>query len=75
MGGTVEGGKKAAATNKLKHGEDFYQKIGQRGGRNGHTGGFCDRELARRAGRLGGLKSKRGPAKKKQPTYEEVAYV
>ena len=66
MSGTREGGEKAAATNKAKHGSDFYVMIGRKGGRNGHTGGFAaNPELARIAGRKGGLKSKRGPAKKK----------
>lgn len=32
MVGTIQGGKKAAATNKLRHGNDFYARIGQRGG-------------------------------------------
>lgn len=40
MAGTVAGGKLAAATNKEKYGEDFYSKIGSKGGRNGRTGGF-----------------------------------
>lgn len=41
MAGTVTGGKKAAATNKAKHGADFYAKIGAKGGRLGRTGGFA----------------------------------
>lgn len=65
MAGTKEGGRKAAATNKLRHGEGFYARIGAKGGRNGHTGGFASNpELARIAGRKGGLKSRRGPAKR-----------
>lgn len=61
MGGTLEGGKKAAATNKLKYGRDFYARIGQMGGKLGRTGGFyANRELARRAGQIGGRKSRRG---------------
>lgn len=61
MSGTKEGGRKAATTNKLKHGEDFYKSIGKRGGMNGHTGGFyANRELAKEAGKLGGQRSKRG---------------
>lgn len=61
MSGTKEGGKKAAATNQKLHGKDFYARIGAKGGRNGHTGGFAaNRELASRAGRIGGRKSKRG---------------
>lgn len=40
----------------------FMQRIGQIGGRNGHTGGFAsNRELAREAGRKGGTISRRGP--------------
>lgn len=65
MSGTKEGGKKAAATNILRNGKDFYSRIGRKGGQNGHTGGFAsNRELASIAGRKGGLKSRRGPAKK-----------
>jgi general stress protein YciG len=67
MAGTKVGGQKAAATNKLKYGREFYANIGRMGGRNGHTGGFAaNPELARTAGRIGGKKSKRGPAKNKQ---------
>lgn len=59
--GTFEGGKKAATTNKAKYGDSFYANIGRRGGQNGHTGGFAaDPERAKRAGRLGGLTSRRG---------------
>lgn len=65
MPGTVEGGRAAAATNKEKYGSDFYAKIGAKGGKNGHTGGFhANRELARLAGSKGGRKSRRGPSKK-----------
>lgn len=31
MAGNITGGKKAAATNKAKYGEDWYRKIGQKG--------------------------------------------
>ena len=55
MAGTKAGGLKAAATNKARHGEGFYAKIGAKGGRNGHTGGFAaNHELARIAGAKGG---------------------
>lgn len=38
------------------------QAIGALGGKKGTTGGFwANRELAREAGRIGGLKSRRGP--------------
>lgn len=69
MSGTRKGGKKAAKTNKERHGEDFFARIGKKGGQNGkgpgYKGGFAsDPELARRAGAIGGSRSKRGPAKK-----------
>lgn len=60
MAGTKIGGMKAAATNKAKHGSDFYAKIGAKGGKNGHTGGFAaNPELARVAGAKGGRISRR----------------
>lgn len=60
MAGTKAGGKKAAKTNKERHGKDFFKRIGAKGGRNGHTGGFASNpELARIAGALGGAKSRR----------------
>ena len=62
MAGTRAGGLKAAAKNKEKYGEGFYQRIGQKGGMLGHTGGFfANPELARLAGAKGGRRSKRGP--------------
>lgn len=65
MAGTIEGGKKAAKTNRAKHGDDFYARIGRKGGKAGTTGGFAaNRELASIAGKIGGKISKRGPAKK-----------
>ncbi len=71
MAGTKAGGVKAAATNKLKYGREFYAKIGQKGGQNGHTGGFAANPgLARIAGKKGGKISRRGPSKK---TLERLA--
>lgn len=65
MPGTKAGGIKAAKTNKLLHGEDYYAKIGKKGGQNGHTGGFAyNTALAQAAGAKGGRKSKRGKAYK-----------
>ena len=65
MAGTKAGGLKAAATNKAKYGDEFYARIGRKGGQRGTTGGFyANRELARIAGAKGGKLSKRGPAKK-----------
>lgn len=69
ISGTRLGGLRAAATNKAKYGEDFYSRIGQKGGQNGHTGGFATVDengvhmLAITAGRKGGLISRRGAKK------------
>ena len=72
MSGTKIGGLKASKTNIKLHGKDFYKRIGQIGGRNGHTGGFAaNPELARIAGRKGGKKSRRGPAKDDIDKIEE----
>jgi general stress protein YciG len=65
MAGTSKGAIKAARTNKLRHGANFYAEIGRKGGMAGHTGGFyANRELARIAGAKGGHISRRGPSKK-----------
>lgn len=60
MAGTKAGGLQAAQSNKKRHGDDFYRRIGAKGGRMGHTGGFAaNRELARTAGAKGGRISRR----------------
>lgn len=60
MAGTKAGGLKAAATNKAKHGATFYARIGAKGGKLGHSGGFAaNPELARIAGAKGGRISRR----------------
>lgn len=67
MSGSVAGGKKAAIKNKEKWGDDFYKRIGRKGGSKSHpeTRPFAlNPELAKRAGRAGGAKSRRGKAKK-----------
>ena len=74
MSGTLEGGRKAAATNKAKYGKEFYANIGRKGGRNGHAGGFASlkvgkdgltgAERAKLAGAKGGKLGKRGSAKR-----------
>lgn len=70
MAGTKEGGKKAAATNKRKYGDDWYNRIGKIGGSNGHTGGFASNpQLARIAGAKGGRISKRGATKNKRKEH------
>ena len=72
MPGTRAGGLKAAATNRARYGNDFYQNIGLIGGKLSVGGGFAaDRELAARAGKIGGTKSKRGKAAiKEMPQFE-----
>lgn len=68
MAGSIAGGKAAAATNKRKHGADFYARIGAIGGKAPHVGnrGFAaDKDRARRAGKKGGALGHRGPAKPK----------
>ena len=66
MAGTARGGKRAAQTNKERHGEDFYQRIGKLSNasweKNGRKprGFAANHERARAAGRKGGLKSRKG---------------
>ena len=63
MAGTVKGGRAAAQTNKTRHGSDFYARIGAKGGKLGKTGGFAaNRDLARKAGAIGGRISRRRKA-------------
>ena len=65
MSGTKAGGLKASITNKELHGDDFYARIGQKGGKVCGMKGFAlNPELARRVGSKGGKISKRGKAKK-----------
>jgi hypothetical protein len=72
MAGTKAGGKAAAQTNKIKHGADFYARIGAKGGRKGRTGGFfANRELARMAGAKGGRISRR-KSKKTEIKQDDV---
>ena len=60
MAGTKAGGLKAAQKNLAKD-PNFYAKIGAKGGKNGHTGGFAaNPSLARIAGAKGGRISRRG---------------
>ena len=72
MSGTREGGIRAAITNRMRHGQDFYARIGKNGGSNSDNGGFgsdkrgkdglTGRERARIAGALGGRISRRRKA-------------
>lgn len=61
MGGTKEGGQLAKQKNLAKD-PDFYHKIGALGGKMPcvGNGGFRNADLAKRAGKLGGAKSRRG---------------
>ena len=73
MPGTRAGGLKAAKTNRLRHGKDFYVRVGKLGGELSIGGGFAaNRELAREAGAKGGKISRRGKAKTKQPTLDDI---
>ena len=67
MAGTKQGGQKAAATNKSRHGSDFYANIGRKGGQvKGTRGGFAaNPELAKIAGAKGGRISRRRKASDK----------
>lgn len=72
MAGNQEGGLKAAQANKDRYGNDFYKRIGRLGGKVGRTGGFyANRELASRAGKIGGAMSRRGAGKPK-PTVQKI---
>lgn len=74
MAGTLEGGKKAAETNKRRYGKDYYALIGKKGGKNGHEGGFAAEKVgkdgltgpqrAKKWGAIGGKISKRGRSNK-----------
>lgn len=82
MAGTVLGGQKAAATNKVKYGQKFYAEIGAMGGRKSNNGGFASykvgpdgltgRERARIAGQVGGRKSRRTPKKSPLADYKTI---
>lgn len=80
MAGTIEGGNKAAQTNKAKHGSDFYREIGRKGGvAKRPTKGFgyftkcnCnefdyEHNLQQCAGKKGGRASVKGKMKQVSP--------
>lgn len=69
MPGSIEGGKKAAQTNKERHGDSFYAQIGAIGGKKGKADGTIkgfalNPDRAREAGRRGGQLSRRTNAVK-----------
>ena len=71
MAGTFKGGRKAAATNKQRYGEDFFRTIGKKGGEISHGGGFTyNHELAVSAGTKGGIIS----AEKRARSVRETGY-
>lgn len=60
MAGTAKGGVQAAKTNKERYGANFYKEIGRAGGKKSRNGGFAaNPDLAREAGRKGGLAKKK----------------
>jgi len=63
MAGTRAGGLQATKTNKERHGNDFFKKIGAKGGYAKVPKGFAVSGLASEAGKVGGRISKRGKAK------------
>jgi general stress protein YciG len=68
MSGTVEGGYSARDTNISRQGEDWYSRIGARGGKAPckPNCGFKNKELAQRAGKAGGTVSRRPPTTKQK---------
>ena len=63
MAGTKAGGLKAKKKNLEKYGEDYYVKLGAKGGSVSCAKGFAKNpELAKKAGKKGGTISKRGKA-------------
>lgn len=62
MAGNVTQGKNAAKTNKRLYGEDFYKRIGSKGGKaitKKPRGFAANPELAKEAGRKGGKNSRK----------------
>lgn len=70
MPGTIEGGKKAAATNIKRYGKDHYRRLGHLGGAASKAGGYASLkvgkdgltgpERAKVAGHRAGTIGKRG---------------
>ena len=73
MSGTKIGGIKAREFLKQRYGKDYYSKLGMIGGKARVPKGFAVVPgLAARAGRVGGAKSRRGPAIKHKQRYEGI---
>lgn len=74
MAGTKAGGKKCAATNKAKYGDNWYAEIGRKGGQAKIPKGFAlNHQLARQAGRKGGLTSSKAPTLTLEERRREIA--
>lgn len=74
MSGTKAGGKKCAATNKRKYGDNWYAEIGRKGGQVKTPKGFAlNHQLARQAGRKGGLTSSKSPILSLEERRQEIA--
>lgn len=74
MAGTKAGGKKCAATNKRKYGNNWYAEIGRKGGQAKIPKGFAlNPQLARQAGRKGGLTSSKAPTLTLEERRQEIA--
>lgn len=74
MAGTVEGGRQAAITNKLRYGDDFYKKLGHKSGsvsRPASRPFSQNRELAREAGRKGAMARLASLKRKKEAQNDE----
>ena len=81
MSGTREGGLKAAKTNKARNGEDFYKRIGQKGGQHSTPGGFGTNKIGKDgltgiqrskvAGAKGGRTSRRGLSDRVNKIWED----
>lgn len=74
MAGTRLGGKRTAATNKAKYGDDYYVRLGSAGGSTRHRETrpfYLDRDLAKRAGTNGGKVSRRPKMSQRKKTLKK----
>lgn len=74
--GSIQGGKKAAATNKAQFGDDWYKVLGRMGGSAPKTkpSGFAamNRADVQAAGKKGGLISRRCPTEEQLKHQSEA---
>lgn len=72
MSATHSGGVKAGITNKKRHGDDFYKRIGVLGGQKSRGGGFKYKsDMASIAGRVGGMGGWSKLSKKQRKQFEQ----